>query len=371
MEGGRFCVVLFDNVWYVTDKFDIGLTMFVGACEKTVHYLCDTVPGFKINKIELEYPVSDDEIVSRTEDALESDARITLVLMDAITSLPGVRFPWERVCKLCRKHSVYSLVDAAHALTQISIDVSKTQPDFFVSNFHKWSYVPRGCAVLYVRRPLQRLIHCIPISHGYVSTSQPFVPSPFQAGPEGPWVTEHEWGGTIDWSGYLAVDTAFEFIANCGGGEKIREYCHRLAVQGGDRAAEILGTEVLKCAGAEYIANMVNVRLPLDVPSEKSGTHLEELAAQREMLFDGLFERDCFPYPFVMRRSGKREWWCRFSSQIYVDLEDFEIGAKILKEICVTLQGMDFSMVIEKQNNQRSSMRLENMASDLEVSYIN
>ena len=371
MGGGGFGVMLFDHLWYVVDKFDLELTLFVGACEKTIQYLCDTVSGFQIKKIELDYPVSDDEIVSRTEVALQSDSRIKLVLMDAITSLPGVRFPWERVCKLCRQHNVYSLVDAAHAVTQIPVDVSKTRPDFFVSNLHKWSYVPRGCALLYVRRPLQRLLHCIPIGHGYVSTSQPFVPSPVQTSPEGQWVTEHEWAGTIDWSGYLSVDTAFEFIANCGGGEKIREYCHRLAVQGGDRAAEILGTEVLKCPGSEYTANMVNVRLPLDVPSEKSGTHLEELAAQREMLFDSLFERDCFPYPFVMTRRGKREWWCRFSAQIYVDLGDFEIAAKMLKEICGTLQGIDFSMVIKKQNDQKIAEEMENMALDPEASYKN
>jgi len=330
------------------------------------------VSALNVKKIELDYPVSDDEIVSWTEAALKSDSTIKLILMDAITSLPGVRFPWERVCKLCRQYNVYSLVDGAHAVIQIPVDIAITQPDFFVANLHKWSYVPRGCAVLYVRRPLQGLVHSIPISHGYVSTSQPFVASPVQTSPEGQWVTEHEWAGTIDWSGYLSVDTAFEFIEKCGGAEKIRDYCHRLAVKGGDRAAEILGTEVLKSqAGSEYTANMVNVRLPLDVPSEKSETHIEELAAQRELLFDGLFERDCFPYPFVMSRRGKREWWCRFSAQIYIDLEDFETGAKILKEICDSLQEKDFSKVIKKEDDEKVAAQMQDMALDPEAYYIN
>jgi len=334
--------------------------------------MCDTVSGFKMNKIELDYPVSDDEIVSRTETALNSDSSIKLVLMDAITSLPGVRFPWERVCKLCRQYNVYSLVDGAHAVIQIPVDIAATQPDFFVANLHKWSYVPRGCAVLYVRRPLQQLVHSIPISHGYIITSQPFVASPVQISPEGQWVTEHEWAGTIDWSGYLSVDAAFEFIEKCGGADKIREYCHGLAVKGGDQCAKILGTEVLKCAaGSEYTANMVNVRLPLDVPSEKSRRHVEELAAQRAMLFDRLFERDCFPYPFVMARRGKMEWWCRFSAQIYVDLEDFETGAKILKEICEELQGKNFSKVVDERDDDQVAAEMENITLDPEASYLN
>ena len=49
----------------------------------------------------------------------------------------------------------------------------------------------------------------------------------------------------------------------CGGEERIRRYCHGLAVEGGRRAAEILGTETMENpAGAgELVANMVSPRL--------------------------------------------------------------------------------------------------------------
>lgn len=331
-----------------------------------MQYLCDTTPGLKTIKLELDYPISDAKILELTESAL-ADTNIKLILMDAISSLPGVRFPWEKVCGLCRKYNRYSLVDGAHAVTQIPIDITQSKPDFFVSNLHKWSYVPRGCAVLYARRELQKLLHTVPIGHGYISSTQPFVVSPISTSPEGQWVTEHEWTGTIDWSGYLSVSAAFEFIQNCGGAEKIREYCHNLAVKGGERAAEILGTEVLKMDGSEYTANMVNVRLPLDVPDEKSDTHLKELAAQRDAMLDMLFDRDCFPYPFVMTRRGKKEWWCRYSAQIYLDLDDFEKGTIALKEICKDLQQMDFSKRIRKQTDEEIIEEMENMALDPEA----
>lgn len=121
-------------------------------------------------KVQLDYPVSDLDIIDRTESVLKSNKNIRLVLMDAISSLPGVRFPWEKVCQLCREHNVYSLVDGAQAIMQILVNISQSQPDFFVSSLHKWTYVPRGCAVLYVRRPLQSLINSMPIGENYVNS---------------------------------------------------------------------------------------------------------------------------------------------------------------------------------------------------------
>jgi selenocysteine lyase/cysteine desulfurase len=331
-------------MFFYSLRYRIGEIADPGSCEKTVQFLCDTVPGFSMVKVDLDYPISNEEIVVRTKGALSANSNVRLILMDAISSLPGVRFPWEEICALCRERKIYSLVDAAHAVTQIPVNIFKSDPDFFVSNLHKWSYIPRGCAVLYIRRELQSKIHSIPIGHGYISSTQPGVPSPLSTNPEGTWVSEHEWVGTQDWSGYLSVSAAFEFIERCGGAEKIREYCHSLAIEGGQIVAEILETEVLDADGG----NMVNVRLPLDVPHEARATHAEELANQQEALFDGLFEHDCFPYPFVMKRAGRKEWWCRFSAQIYLDEDDFVYGANVLKKLCRSLQDVDFSTVVAK-----------------------
>lgn len=358
-----------DTILYYSTVYGghLGYWTELGSCEKTVQYLCDTIRGFKSLKLELDYPISDEQILGLTTSTFEKNSSIKLVLMDALSSLPGVIFPWERVCHLCRHRNVYSLVDGAHAITQVTVDIAESQPDFFVSNLHKWSYVPRGCALLYVRSSLQQLIHSIPIGHGYISSTQPFVPSPVNTNPEGQWVTEHEWIGTIDWSGYLSVVAAFEFIDQCGGPRRIRDYCRNLAVKGGQAVADILGTEILGIEGSDYIANMVNVKLPLSVPDESSPTHIEELAAQRQALLDRLLERDCFPYPFVMTSRGRKQWWCRFSAQIYLDLDDFRQGAMVLKEVCENLRCCDFSAVVDQQKEEATVKQLENLADDPEA----
>lgn len=58
-----------------------------------------------------------------------------LVIMDAISSSPGILIPWERVVKFCKaQENVWTLVDAAHAIGHIvGINLNKIQPDFFVS----------------------------------------------------------------------------------------------------------------------------------------------------------------------------------------------------------------------------------------------
>jgi selenocysteine lyase/cysteine desulfurase len=56
-----------------------------------------------------------------------------VAVIDAIASNPGVLLPWEEMARICKEEGVYSLIDAAHAIGQISLDLSVSQPDFFVS----------------------------------------------------------------------------------------------------------------------------------------------------------------------------------------------------------------------------------------------
>jgi selenocysteine lyase/cysteine desulfurase len=42
-------------------------------------------------------------------------------------------FPWEAVVGLCKEYSVLSLVDAAHSIGQLAVDVKRSDCDFFVT----------------------------------------------------------------------------------------------------------------------------------------------------------------------------------------------------------------------------------------------
>lgn len=112
-----------------------------GGCEKTVEYLCEST-NVEGKKIELQYPISDDVVVEKFEEGLLSvrtEGQVPRVaIFDTVSSLPGVRVPWEKLVQSCKTNGVLSLVDGAHGIGHISLQhLGKVGPDFFVSNCHK------------------------------------------------------------------------------------------------------------------------------------------------------------------------------------------------------------------------------------------
>lgn len=116
------------------------LSTLYGSLEKTVEYLREITEVENVN-VEVKYPISDDDLVGRFQAAIvkvkNEGRRVKVAVFDTITSMPGVRVPWERLVVVCRAYDVLSMVDAAHGIGQIKVDLKKVQPDFFVSNLHK------------------------------------------------------------------------------------------------------------------------------------------------------------------------------------------------------------------------------------------
>ncbi|KAL8858891.1 MAG: hypothetical protein Q9178_004570 [Gyalolechia marmorata] len=311
-----------------------------GACEKTVEYLKETTP-VKSAKIPLSYPLGDDEVVARLQDkikALRSEGRRARVaIFDTVSSLPGVRLPWERLVKVCQEEGTLSMVDGAHAVGHIRLDLGQVQPDFFVSNCHKWLYVPRGCALFYVPEKNHHLIRSsIPTSHGYEpfpveGQEQMFNPLPVNE--ENYFVNLFQFVGTMDIGPYLCMEEALKFRREiCGGEDKIMAYCEKMSTEGGKKVAEILGTEIMendektltKCC-------LTNVKLPLQIgdgPGQvKKGDAFAACAWMAQTL---ITEHNTFAPPFF--HDGFL--WVRFSGQIYVEIDDFVAAAEIYKELC-------------------------------------
>ena len=61
------------------------------------------------------------------------------------------------------------LVDGAHALGSLPLNITSLDPDYYVTNAHKWLCAPKGAAVMYVRRDLQQSTRPLVISHGFGS----------------------------------------------------------------------------------------------------------------------------------------------------------------------------------------------------------
>lgn len=254
-----------------------------GACEKSVAYLEETTPVESI-KIEYTYPLSDDALCDAFEKAVSqtkaAGKRIKVAIFDTIVSLPGVRVPFERLVASCRLHGILSLVDGAHGVGHIELDLTKLDPDFFISNCHKWLFVPRGCALLYVPVRNQGLIRStLPTSHGYLPLpkSGASINNPLPPSTKTPFVNNFQFVGTVDNAPYISLPAALEFRKAItwqgkGGEDAIMGFTQDQARKAGKLVAGILGTEVLENQeGTLGDCNFANVRLPLDAAALTAG----------------------------------------------------------------------------------------------------
>ena len=111
-----------------------------GGCANTVNYVCEITAAESVS-VRVEYPIDDAILLERFRAAMreirQTGRTPKIALFDTISSLPGVRVPWEKLCEICRDLGVLSLVDGAHGIGQIKLQLDKARPDFFVSNCHK------------------------------------------------------------------------------------------------------------------------------------------------------------------------------------------------------------------------------------------
>lgn len=165
------------NLIWDEDGKDVVLTFSTvyGACGNAVDFLVDYHKG-KVNhhQVKLAYPLEDQEVLDKFRAAvkqLEAEGkRVKVCLFDVVSSNPGVVFPWEAMVKACKELGVLSLVDGAQGIGMVRLDLTRADPDFFVTNCHKWLYVPRGCAVFYVPQRNQHIIATtLATSAGYQS----------------------------------------------------------------------------------------------------------------------------------------------------------------------------------------------------------
>ncbi|KAI1463829.1 PLP-dependent transferase [Daldinia caldariorum] len=300
-----------------------------GSCGKTIDYLVDSGRGrISSREVRITYPCEDHEIISSFVDAVEDSKRegkrAKLCLFDTVSSLPGVRFPFEAIAKTCKEKGILSLVDGAQGAGMLHFDLEALDPDFFVSNCHKWLYVPRSCAVLYVPFRNQGLIaSTVPTSHGYISKSgERFNPLP-RSHPI-PFINNFQFIGTSDTSAYLCVKDAIAWREKTFGSEdEIIKYTHGLAREGGKRVAQILGTEVLdNKTGTISRCATTNVALPLTLEqaSRASAWMMERMVFEYKTLIP------------LFTHNGRT--WARISAQTYLDIEDFEWAGGVLRELC-------------------------------------
>eukprot|EP01114_Cavostelium_apophysatum_P020239 TRINITY_DN6735_c0_g1_i1.p1 TRINITY_DN6735_c0_g1~~TRINITY_DN6735_c0_g1_i1.p1 ORF type:complete len:348 (-),score=46.16 TRINITY_DN6735_c0_g1_i1:352-1365(-) len=120
------------------------------AVKKVVHLVCSE-KGAKIVMADILNVLDDEQkLLATIESALRPSTKYAI--FDHIISETATILPIKKLIELCRKRGIVVIIDGAHAVGQIPIDLRDLDPDYYVSNCHKWLCSGKGCAFLYVNK---------------------------------------------------------------------------------------------------------------------------------------------------------------------------------------------------------------------------
>ena len=171
-----------------------------GALDRTWRFLCNK-QGAKYIRQPIPVPIKTaDDVIEAVWAGVTNRTRV--LFMSHITSPTAIIFPIRELIRRARDRGIITIIDGAHAVGQIDLDLHALGADFYSSNCHKWLMSPKGSAFLYARRDVQHLVEPLVVSWGWQSehpTASRFI-------------DEQEWQGTRDIAAYLSVPAAIQFF---------------------------------------------------------------------------------------------------------------------------------------------------------------
>ena len=96
------------------------------------------------------HPKSDQEIVSLYEDQITPKTK--MIMICHMINITGQILPVRKICDMAHKYGVEVLVDGAHCIGHIKVDIPSLDCDYYGSSLHKWLATPLGAGLLYVRK---------------------------------------------------------------------------------------------------------------------------------------------------------------------------------------------------------------------------
>ncbi|HEV2365292.1 MAG TPA: aminotransferase class V-fold PLP-dependent enzyme [Caulobacteraceae bacterium] len=148
----------------------------------------------------------EEEMVERIEAAVT--ARTRFAIIDHVASPTALIFPVATIAARLGYRGVKVLIDGAHAIGQLPLDLPAIGADWHVTNAHKWLFAPKGCGLLWA-------------SPRVAPSTKPAITSHF-VGLGFPYAFDYI--GTRDYSGWLALPAALAFWRRLGGFQRLGPY---------------------------------------------------------------------------------------------------------------------------------------------------
>lgn len=225
-----------------------------GACDYTWNFICEKT-GAKYIRQSISIPVhSEEELIAEFWSGVT--ARTKVIFLSHITSSTALRFPVEKICKMARENGIVTLIDGAHSLGQIPLDLADLGADFYTGNCHKWAMAPKGSAFLYARQEVQGLLDPLIVSWGYGN--------PPESGTGSRFIDILQWTGTKDPAAVLSVPAALKFMHDFHWKE-VQHECHEVLQYALDEICKLVNLPAIYPVGGDFFSQMGVAPLPSDV----------------------------------------------------------------------------------------------------------
>lgn len=264
------------------------------AVRNTVAFLAQRF-GVNVRLAKIPFPCpSSDALAHAYVDAITPRTRLAII--DHVFSPLALVTPIEALAAHCQRVGVAVLIDGAHGPGMLPLNLNALCTlgvDWYVGNCHKWLCAPKGVGFVYAAPHRVTDLHPTTISNF------------FQQG----FPQEFDWQGTRDYSGWLAVTAALDFLEAFG----VARYQAHLHSQAQLAAKHLCARlQIAQPAPTECFAGMVTLPWPWQ----------EEATPERAQYWhDRLWHQHRVEVPVLL--IGHR-LWLRISAQIYNELADFE-----------------------------------------------
>jgi len=104
----------------------------------------------KLKLIKYQLPETDDAIVEAY--AMAITPRTKVMHVTYMTHRQGHIMPVRRLVELAQQHDIQVVVDGAHTLAHIPLDLSALECDYYATSLHKWLNAPHGTGLLYINK---------------------------------------------------------------------------------------------------------------------------------------------------------------------------------------------------------------------------
>lgn len=229
---------------------------------------------------------------------------VRFMLADAISSPTAIVLPWLQLGDLAREKGVECMIDAAHGVGCIDLDLSEARVDYLTTNAHKWAFSPKGSALLYAAPAVQANLHPSVTSHSHGED----------------WRRRFWMQATRADCAYVASAEALHFL-NAVGVERIRAHGKKLLDYATEQVVQRVWngqapTDLFICPASMHAPTMRLLRLPWPVAP-----------AMRHSIGDRLMTHFMREFGVVLPFAWEPHsgaLWMRLSAQMYNNERDYD-----------------------------------------------